>query len=299
MDINFDKHNKTCRGSGNNDNKKNNERGIVYFLYFCSLEKIIIIRMNVVIVIPLYKTDLGQEEDKAIRQAIKILNKYPIVAVVPESMNTGTLSAKYPGLSFETFGDGNFKSIRTYNCLVLTEEFYSRFKEYDYMLIYQTDAFVFSDQLEKWTGKGYDYIGAPWIPMKDKYFHWYGKCLLLFNRLFLRNNGRYPHNTNLYHVGNGGFSLRRISKFIKITRKYRDRISANLSHGTKLYPEDLWLHYELKGKDKLSIPGWKDALAFSFEQNPEASFRLNGNRLPFGCHAWYHPDYAYFWKNII
>ena len=255
--------------------------------------------MSVVIVIPLYKTDLRTEEDKSIRQAVSVLGKYPIIAAVPESLDTETLSAKYPELSFERFADENFRSVRTYNSLVLSEPFYARFSQFDYMLIYQTDAYVFSDRLEEWTEKGYDYIGAPWIPMKEKYFHWYGKSILLFNRLFLRNNGRYPHKTNLFGVGNGGFSLRKISKFMEITGKYRDKISKDLSSGTRLYPEDLWLYYELKGADRLFIPGWREALEFSFEQNPEASFHINGDTLPFGCHAWYLPSYAAFWKDKI
>ena len=71
--------------------------------------------MSVVIVIPLYKTDLRTEEDKSIRQAVAVLGKYPIIAAVPESLDTETLSAEYPELSFERFADGNFRSVRTYN----------------------------------------------------------------------------------------------------------------------------------------------------------------------------------------
>ena len=86
---------------------------------------------------------------------------------------------------------------------------------------------------------------------------------------------------------------------MEITGKYRDKISKDLSSGTRLYPEDLWLYYELKGTDRLYTPGWREALEFSFEQNPEASFHINGDTLPFGCHAWYHPSYAAFWKDKI
>ena len=38
---------------------------------------------------------------------------------------------------------------------------YSRFEKYEYMLIYQLDAFVFSDRLMEFVEAGYDYIGAP------------------------------------------------------------------------------------------------------------------------------------------
>ena len=35
------------------------------------------------------------------------------------------------------------------------------------MLIYQLDAYVFKDELLNWANKGYDYIGAPWLPWKN------------------------------------------------------------------------------------------------------------------------------------
>jgi hypothetical protein len=47
----------------------------------------------------------------------------------------------------------------------------------------------------------------------------------------------------------------------------------------------------------LNLPDWKEALAFSIEQNPQTGYKILG-KLPFGCHAWerYEPS---FWKGII
>jgi hypothetical protein len=47
----------------------------------------------------------------------------------------------------------------------------------------------------------------------------------------------------------------------------------------------------------LNLPDWKEALAFSIEQNPQTGYKILG-KLPFGCHAWerYEPN---FWKGII
>ena len=170
---------------------------------------------------------------------------------------------------------------------MLTPEFYRRFENFRYILIYQLDAWVFRDELDRWVSEGYDYIGAPWIPMKERFFHFYGKLRLAYNRTFRKNDGIKPHNTFLYGVGNGGFSLRKTDKFIEITTRYKDKISSDLSSNEKLYPEDLWFFYGPKGKDRLLKPHWKKALEFSFEQNPDKSFEFNGGRLPFGCHAWY------------
>lgn len=255
--------------------------------------------MDVAVIIPLYKTGLTGEENMSLARAFRILGSHPVIGAVPESLGTDILKEKWPAFEFRRFPDSCFTSVSAYNRLVLSEEFYSRFQDFGYILIYQLDAYVFSDELDFWAGKGYDYIGAPWIPMKDKYLTPAGRLWLDISSRLRKSDGRHTHNSFLYHVGNGGLSLRRTGRFLELVGKYRDKIQADLSDDSKLYPEDLWLHYELKGQDRLSVPSWKEALGFAFEQNPETSFRLNGGRLPFGCHAWYHPDYREFWKTYI
>ena len=42
-------------------------------------------------------------------------------------------------------------------------EFWEKFADYEYVLMYHLDALVFSDQLQEWCGKGLDYIGAPFL----------------------------------------------------------------------------------------------------------------------------------------
>ena len=65
------------------------------------------------------------------------------------------------------FNDTYFESIYGYNQLMLNVEFYEAFSK-KYILIYQTDAFIFKDDLNYWCEKDYDYIGAPWIRSKEK-----------------------------------------------------------------------------------------------------------------------------------
>lgn len=48
---------------------------------------------------------------------------------------------------------------------MLTKEFYLRFRQWEYLLIYQLDAYVFQDELMDWCNKGYDYIGAPFLKL--------------------------------------------------------------------------------------------------------------------------------------
>ena len=79
--------------------------------------------------------------------------------------------------------------------LWMSKQFYFRFlPNYKYMLIYQLDAWVFTDNLQEWCDKGYDYIGAPFLSIVKK------------------NSPRVIFKG----VGNGGLSLRRIQYCIDV-----------------------------------------------------------------------------------
>jgi hypothetical protein len=49
----------------------------------------------------------------------------------------------------------------------------------------------------------------------------------------------------------------------------------------------------------LKIPTLEEAVAFSFELEPEWAFVLNGSKLPFGCHAWWGPRQVEFWRPVL
>ena len=97
---------------------------------------------------------------------------------------------------------------------MLSNFFYSAFREYDYMLLYQLDAFVFKNELLYWCNKNYDYIGAPWIASKQ--------TLLKKIELQFKSKRKQKRAEIFFKVGNGGFSLRRIQKFFDITEKYKN-----------------------------------------------------------------------------
>lgn len=121
-----------------------------------------------IIVIPVYTTQLTVSEHAALRQCFDILSSYPKCFVKPESLDITSLVRDYPANHIVPFPDTYFKGIAGYNRLMMSPEFYETFAQWEYILIYQTDAWVFSDRLSEWCSKGYDYIGAPWIP-KPKY----------------------------------------------------------------------------------------------------------------------------------
>lgn len=122
--------------------------------------------MRIVIVIPVYKPILSADEEHSLRQCISVLGNYQVTLVCPDGLNVSEYS-KVAGreLRCETFQPSFFENIDGYNRLMMSRMFYERFSGYDYMLIYQLDAWVFSDELTEWCLKGYDYVGAPWFEL--------------------------------------------------------------------------------------------------------------------------------------
>lgn len=239
---------------------------------------------DVAVVIPVYKKGMTANEEIAFCQCLSVLHRYPIVLLAPEGLCLDLYTSYASQFIIQRFSTTFFQSIQGYNKLMLSEIFYERFLEYQYILIYQLDAFVFSDKLEDWCSRDYDYIGAPWLD----------RCNYLFllkkspiRSLLLLLSGRLVNN-----VGNGGFSLRRVKTFLLLSSLFRRKALAWKSN------EDHFWSYWLGFYPFLKIPSYKEALNFSFELNPEKCFILNQYQYPFGCHAWERYDIG-FWRPVF
>ncbi|PWJ55263.1 hypothetical protein CLV98_11432 [Dyadobacter jejuensis] len=240
---------------------------------------------SVVVVIPIYKVSLTETEKRSLRQCMRVLSAYPIRLLTPEGLPVGTILAEYPHLECITFEKTYFESIAGYNSLLTSADFYRAFSAYDFMLIYQLDAFVFEDRLAEWCAAGFDYIGAPSLHHPT------------YDALEETQAQDFAQALNSHRVVlNGGLSLRRISAMIRYLKIY-----------ALFYPvwrgnEDMLFSQEatrlLPMKVFLKTPKWKQALSFAFEKSPAASYSLTQRRLPFGCHAWERYDYA-FWKPLM
>lgn len=210
------------------------------------------------VLIPVYKNELNRSEQISLQQCKKILTRYPVILVAPQTMRVE--NRELSGLPVERFPEHFFDGISGYNRLMLSREFYQRFERYEYILIYQLDAFVFSDQLQHFCKLGYDYIGAPWL---QGYRYITG-----LERRYLR-------------VGNGGFSLRRVSAFLAI-------LNGETENGIAEPEDAFWA-----SRKELKIAPVETAVSFSFEAQVRKSFELNRERLPFGCHAWFNYDFDF------
>jgi len=257
---------------------------------------------KVAIIIPLYKDQISAYESIALQQCFKILSNYPVIVIKPESLILPASITQYPFFNTVSFNDEYFKDIQGYNRLMLDSVFYEQFLNYEYILIHQLDAFVFKDELNYWCSQGIDYVGAPWMRVKE-YPNFIkagvSKGLQYFARRYnIKKHGLPSKKQFDNNVGNGGFSLRRVKVFYDICISYRDKIAEYNDKTTHHYNEDVFWGIELNRKHKvLNIPGYKQALRFAIELAPERSFKINNNVLPFGCHAWdLNVD---FWRPIF
>lgn len=276
-------------------------------------------KKEICIVIPIYKEALNSFEIQSIEQCIKILSDYSIHFICPKGLNVIFYKVKFPEINNYCFFDENyFKDLKGYNRLMLSDSFYKVFIKYSYMLVYQTDCYVFRDELLDWSIRGYDYIGGVWF---DGFV------------------GDPSLGAKLWHAGNGGLSLRNIKTMIRLlsSKKPLKNFKQLVVEKKKIYKIDKFnflkelfllplnfigyknnFNYQVKKFDGnedvyfmevysqynvLEIPKVEEVLSFSWDRHPAFLYKKL-NKLPFACHAWYREDAPYegnktFWFQQI
>ncbi|GGN14767.1 hypothetical protein GCM10010967_59060 [Dyadobacter beijingensis] len=239
----------------------------------------------VAVVIPVYQSAMTDAEQMSLKQCMAVLGNYPVVIAKPASLDLTALRGEYPALAFESFEDSYFKSVDAYNRLMTSIDFYKTFTAYEYILIYQLDAFVFRDELTAWCAKGYDYIGAPSLHQPKYDTVPAGSAQIFADALSTQRV-----------VLNGGLSLRRIPAFLRYLKIYNTFYPAWKGNEDMLFCQEATRLKPLK--IFMTLPKWPEALRFAFEKSPAASYELTHHELPFACHAWerYEPS---FWARFI
>ena len=223
------------------------------------------------VVIPVYRKNPVFFEQASLMQCVRVLGqKYDIYLVAPFGLDLEGYKSLCPFYKFKEkrFASGFFEGLEGYNQLCKRWEFYSAFHDYQYMLVYQLDCWIFSDNLDYFISLNYDYIGAPWIEIDTQ-----------------------ANVAKIAKCGNGGFSLRRIDKFIEVCKNHAnetDDVTTN---------EDVF--FSNKCGNELNISPVEVGREFSFEVGPSLLFRLNDNKLPMGCHKPYVFEFKTFWKDYI
>jgi hypothetical protein len=257
---------------------------------------------KVAIIIPFYRNIISDYEKIALQQCERVLPGYPKIAIKPKNLTIPDEARIVNFAGVVSFDDHFFKGLTGYNNLMLSPQFYGQFIDYEYVLIYQMDCFVFKDELAWWCNQNLDYIGAPWI-RKTYHKNFIAlaafKVKRYFSNRFNRQNNEVPNKYQFENkVGNGGFSLRRVKKFYDLCIIMKPLIDFYLSQTTHWYNEDVFWSIEVNRQETvLNIPDCATALKFAFEVPPVKASKLNEQNLPFGCHDW--DKYAAYWRPLF
>jgi hypothetical protein len=245
------------------------------------------------IVIPKYKERMTKGEEVSLRRCSSVLRNYRKVFISPNGLNNEDVMHQYNIDDTLYFDEHFFNGVEGYNRLMLSRLFYERFREYSFVLIHQLDAFIFKDELQFWCDKGYDYIGAPWLTRRAPYRRQFDDYLALGKAGYWPRGLRrviFPKRK----VGNGGLSLRRVSKFCEVLTKL---------HGVaERFPFQEDLFWSIVVPDYFPFnyrkPFARTAALFSVEEDPRLASKITGNKVPFGCHAWEKIDIDY-WRDLF
>ena len=229
-------------------------------------------KKDVVVVVPMYRPEWDLFEEISLDMLFRHLKDYTVSIVIPEELQEEFLGLANREYTIERFDTHYFKNTYSYSELCLSEEFYVRFQKFQYMLLYQLDALVFSDRLLDFCNLGYDYIGAP---LDDSIW-------------------------SEFHVGNGGLSLRKIDSTLKLVQKKESILSTCSDRRLFERQEDCFFAY-CGSKDDIDyiVPDPYQATTFSAQSDAYEGMTVIAQRgLPFGTHHW--PDWNYsFWKPYV
>jgi Protein of unknown function (DUF5672) len=268
-------------------------------------------KKTVAVVVPWYRrTTVTPDEEISFRHLEHFLGRHERFLIVPNG-----LTISLPGFKMKPVPSRYFGSPQANTRLMLSRWFYQMFSEYNYILIYQSDALVLSDRLLEWCELDLDYVGAPFIRCADTPL------------------------VNPPRVGNGGFSLRRVQSFLKVidSKRYwvepsqywkevyasrprpvrllnlprkwlkllvrfngarREMAQWHLKDERRRNEDNFWSDEAVRYYPDFRIAAVETGLRFAFEVAPRHCYELNGRQLPFGAHAWPKYDRA-FWEPYL
>ncbi|TDQ19581.1 hypothetical protein DFQ04_1404 [Algoriphagus boseongensis] len=263
------------------------------------------------VIIPIYKVNPSKDELKSLESCLRNLSHQKLIIITHDELDLSIYYKLFDSYGLkaivEYFSKFYFNSLSDYNRLLRGFKFYNRFSDFEFILIFQLDAYVFSGNLDHWLSKGDSYVGAPWFRQIENEIEFIG-------------------------VGNGGISLRKVDDFMRVFHwkyflirfwmvfKYNFKYVDVRKNSWKFFSssckefsfsklagiftlldknEDIFWSKVIPRKFTwFKVAGLNDALCFSFEAFPQHCFGLNNHQLPFGCHGWQKYD-PQFWSQFI
>lgn len=227
------------------------------------------------IIVPIYRPFPKREELISLNRLKQLTSSEDIYFVAPDKLDLSAYESYH--WKEERFEQKYFKNVDGYTKLLLKQEFYQRFINYDYMLICQTDALLLQParKIYEFMKLPYDYFGAPW-PGGTISYQYSFRGLSLVKR-FMKQRVCY--------VGNGGFSLRNIERTIALLKE-KKKYTRIWNSG-----EDQFFAYH----GQYNQTGFRIAppeVAEKFALERDAREKIENGLFPIGVHAWmkYYPE---------
>src|SRR2546423_3516488 len=112
---------------------------------------------KIAVCVPFYRDKLNPAEELAVEHLCRFLPNERKILIIPEDLRLNRTD-----FEIVRFPARFFRNVLSYNRLLLSRRFYRAFRRYEWILIYQLDSLVLSDQLHRWIGNvDFDFIGAP------------------------------------------------------------------------------------------------------------------------------------------
>lgn len=248
----------------------------------------------VTVVIPVIAEKPSELEIISLDQTLAVLHRFPITFMARTELDMTWYEDYCRGKATVFVERFHWTGYKTFIDLMLSPLFYKRFRAYEYMLICHLDAFVFRDELEEWCQLGYDYTGA--VVYNPS----------LWNQPTLAR--RLTGFTNPEYYANGGFALKKIASFHKLTSKFKYYIKLHQFlqkvRGVTAFYDDLFVTQHFP---KLSaifrMPPKSLAQRFGADYMTKEEVQLpftneDNSTLPFGVHGWIQNNLE-FWAPCI
>jgi len=251
-------------------------------------------KFNPAIVIPTHRASPLPEERISLTQCQKILGSRDIYLLIPEGLNIDAYHQIFSNIKSIHAPPEFMANHQAYNRLMISPFIFSHLKAHSHILIHEPDSIVIEDDLDFWCHQGFDYIGAPWF------------------------KGDSSATLDLSATGNFGFSLintqvvneifassprwyspamifRDLFRGLRGGKGYISRALKALGPSGKLsgafdlfegHCDIFWSFTVPRVVAKFKVAPPAIAIQFSWETHPEKCYELNGNKPPFGLHAW-------------
>ena len=207
------------------------------------------------IIVPTHRATFSKIENQRLTYTSKTNRSFYFV--IPKKNEKTFLKLNKISGELCIFQDKWFESRQTYNALLLSEEFWDRFRHFENILICQSDAILLKN-CNNLVRKGYAYIGSPWNLKR---------CRSINGRIYdsYRKHVFFPFRG--ITVGNGGLSFRNVDaarqviSFLK-GKKWGKTMLSGLDN------EDLIFSYYFK-KLKFPVPSEFEASEIFLERDAE------------------------------